>query len=208
MMSAKCSVVVILSRVTMLTEIITELMLEIQICICKKKIPEKLKALPVFKDNSGRLEICICDQKPEPEKNGKIKNQKKKLRKITKKQKKTQKNSKTEKHKSQKKNQECIHRLISSLFSSSGDVALCVAVLLLYVLLDGSISPSLLSPSVSPRASTRVSSDFVPFSSMVHHLPVVQTQRQTHTDTSRQTHTDTDTDKKNINFLLSEMVLA
>ena len=62
-------------------------------------------------------------------------------------------------------------------------------------------------PSVSRQASTRVSPDFASFSSMVHHLPVVQTQRNTdthhrhtQTDTGRHRHkqgnTDTDTNKE------------
>ena len=50
--------------------------------------------------------------------------------------------------------------------------------------------PRTICPSVSLRASTRVSPDFVPFSGMVHHLPVVQTQRNTDTHhTHRQAHT-------------------
>ena len=83
-------------------------------------------------------------------------------------------------------------------------------------------------PSVSLRASTRVSPDFVPFSAAsgadakkhrhTHHTHRIrQTDRQADTDTDTdketdketqtQTHAETHTKKAKINFLLSEMVL-
>ena len=37
----------------------------------KVQFPAKSKSVSVFKNNSGRLEICICSQKPEPVKNQK-----------------------------------------------------------------------------------------------------------------------------------------
>ena len=89
-------------------------------------------------------------------------------------------------------------------------------------LLDGSINLSPHSPSTTNDLPVSIATslhqslpDFVPFSGMVHHLTVVQTQGNTDTDTGRQTQTHTTqtqtgrhTHKKFINFLLSEMVLA
>ena len=60
-------------------------------------------------------------------------------------------------------------------------------------------------PSVSLRASTRVSPDFVSFSGTVHHPATgADARKNRHTDTRR----DTDTKTKQKTFLLSEMVLA
>ena len=43
----------------------------------KVQFPPKSKSVSVFKNNSGRLEICICSQKPEPvKKTKKLKTQK------------------------------------------------------------------------------------------------------------------------------------
>ena len=92
----------------MLTEIITEL------------IPAKPKSSSVFKNNSERLEICICNQKPEPvRKISKIKKQKKIKKKNPtneKKKKKTKmskKNQNTQK-KDRKKHKKELKKQISS----------------------------------------------------------------------------------------------
>ena len=61
-------------------------------------------------------------------------------------------------------------------------------------------------PSVSLRASTRVSPDFVPFSERQAHT--THTDQQTGTDTDSHTQTHTDTKKTKIHLLLSDMVLA
>ena len=62
----------------------------------KVQFPAKSKSVSVFKNNSGRVEICICSQKPEPEKNQK-KLTKLKLKKRRKKEKRGKKGEKKEK---------------------------------------------------------------------------------------------------------------
>ena len=47
----------------------------------KVQFPAKSKSVSVFKNNSGRLEICICSQKPEPVKKKKKLTKLKKLKK-------------------------------------------------------------------------------------------------------------------------------
>ena len=93
---------------------------------------------------------------------------------------------------------------------SSIPLSRCVLVLAPWnQLLDGSINLSPLSPSTTNDWPVSIATSllqclpyFVPFSGMVHHLPVVQ--KQTHTDTDTDTDTDKETQTQDYRFNLFE----